>query len=74
MYSTKFVELRERAEHLLWVIARCDVEGLAEQRRAVLRQLQDLEESAGRLGILNLYREVLRSSSLQPIKSSYDDR
>ena len=74
MYSTKRAELRERAEHLLWVIARFDVEGLSEQRRAVLRQLQDLEEYAGRLGIFDLYREVLRSASLQPIKSSYDDR
>ena len=74
MSSTDLQELRERAEHLLWVVARCDVESLSDQRRGVLRQLQNLEERAGRLGIPDLYREVLRSTSLQPIKSSYDGR
>jgi len=73
MYSTELAELRERAEHLLWVIARCDVESLSEQRAGVLRQLHQLEERAGRLGVFDLYREILRSDSLRPVKSSYDD-
>ena len=50
----------ERAEHLLWVIARHDVESLSGQRDGVLRRLRELEKRASQLGISDLYQEVLR--------------
>jgi len=66
MVSQEFASLIQRAEHLLWVIARYDVENLTGTRRSVLDQLRAVEERAGRLGINSneLYREVLQSRSL----------
>ena len=66
MVSQEFASLIQRAEHLLWVIARYDVENLTGTRRSVLDQLRAVEERAGRLGINSneLYREVLQSQSL----------
>ena len=62
MKNSDLSSLVERAEHLLWVIARQDVESLSEQRPTVLRRLQELEESARRLGVPDLYQEVLRGA------------
>ena len=52
----------ERAEHLLWVIARHDVESLSERPTDVLRRLRELEAQASRLGVPDLYQEVLREA------------
>jgi hypothetical protein len=49
------------AEHLLWVLARCDVESLSGTRRTVLQQLRDLEARAEALHIPDLYSEVVHS-------------
>ena len=54
--------LLERAEHLLWVITRCDVEGLSTPRADVLRRLAELEYRAAQLGVPDLYRKVLQES------------
>src|SRR5579883_2771314 len=61
--NSELAQVVERAEHLLWVIARQDVDCLSNQRRPVLRQLQELEAHARNLGAADLYAEVLRGSS-----------
>ena len=60
MPSFELTTLIERAEHLLWIIARHDVESLSGQRADVLRRLRGLEAQARQLGITDLYQEVLR--------------
>jgi len=60
MRSTELTALIERTEHLLWVIARHDVESLSGQRADVLRRLRELEAQALHWGISDLYQEVLR--------------
>ncbi len=50
----------ERAEHLLWVIARHDVESWSERPAGILRRLRELEAQATQLGVSDLYQEVLR--------------
>jgi len=62
MKNSELTGLLERAEHLLWVIARQDVESLLEQRTGILRRLHELEERARILGVPDLYEEVLRGS------------
>ena len=54
--------LLEQAEHLLWVIARCDVEALSTPRGDVLRRLAELERDAAQLGVPDLYVKVLQES------------
>jgi hypothetical protein len=56
-------EIAHRAEDLLWVIARADVENLQSHRETALRQLRDLESAAFALNIPDLYQEVLRAKS-----------
>ena len=60
MPSFELTTLIERAEHLLWVLARQDVESLSGQRADVLRRLRELELQAIECGITDLYEEVLR--------------
>ncbi|HEY2016221.1 MAG TPA: hypothetical protein VGH38_22110 [Bryobacteraceae bacterium] len=60
MQSAAIAEIIERAEQLLWVIARCDVENLGGHRSTALRQLHCLELRAGDMKIPDLYDEVLR--------------
>jgi hypothetical protein len=76
MVSPEFAGLVQRAEHLLWVIARYDVENLSGTRRNVLGQLRAVEERASRLGVNSeeLYREVLQNRSPRSLESSYEDR
>jgi hypothetical protein len=76
MVSPEFAGLVQRAEHLLWVIARYDVENLSGTRWNVLGQLRAVEESASQLGIKSeeLYREVLQNRCLGSLESSYEDR
>jgi hypothetical protein len=51
----------ERAEELLWVIARCDVENLQAHRATALERLGDLELEAAEMRIPDLYREVVQA-------------
>jgi hypothetical protein len=51
----------DRAKELLWVIARCDVEGVQAHRTTALERLRDLEVSAAELRIPDLYREVMQA-------------
>jgi hypothetical protein len=60
MASSELTALLERAEHLLWVIARHDVESLSGSRTDVLRRLGDLEMRALQWGVTDLYGEILR--------------
>jgi hypothetical protein len=53
--------LMERAEHLLWVIARSDVEDLSEQRPRALQRLHEVESRASELGVSNLYQEIFQN-------------
>jgi hypothetical protein len=59
MLGGEVAELVRRAEHLLWVVARCDVEGLSSTRNTALHNLRRLEERAAQLNSTDLYREVL---------------
>jgi hypothetical protein len=63
MDNCKPAEIAHRAEELLWVIARCDVENVRSHRDTALGQLRDLESRAAVLNIPDLYREVLRARS-----------
>lgn len=64
MPTSELAGLMERAEHLLWVIARSDVEDLSEQRPAVLQRLNEVEERAAQLGVSNVYEEIFQSRPL----------
>ena len=55
-------ELVTQTEHLLWVIARSDVESLSAPRTHVLGRLQTLEQRALELGIADLYSCVLQQA------------
>jgi hypothetical protein len=59
----KPAEIAHRAEELLWVIARSDVENVRSHRERALQQLRDLESAASVLRIPDLYQEVLRARS-----------
>ena len=61
--TTGPIELVSRAKELLWVIARCDVEGVNAHRKLALAMLSDLETRAGELSILDLYHEVIAHAS-----------
>jgi hypothetical protein len=51
----------DRAKELLWVIARCDVEGIQAHRTTALQRLRDLELKAAEMRIPDLYREVVKA-------------
>ena len=59
MRTSELTTLVERAEHLLWVLARYDVERLTDRRSGVLRSLGELEQRAHQLGVTNLYEKIL---------------
>jgi hypothetical protein len=65
MQGGNVTDLVRRAEHLLWVVARCDVEDLSSARHTALLGLRDLEERAARLNATDLYREVLDHAVLR---------
>jgi hypothetical protein len=56
-------EIVRRAEQLLWVLARCDVEDLSSTRAAALKGLNELE-CAARIHGADLYHEVLENAVL----------
>lgn len=57
--NQKAAAIIQRAQQLLWVVLRSDVENLASQRRRALGALHDLELQASEVGIPDLYRQVL---------------
>jgi hypothetical protein len=63
MQASGNMELVSRAEELLWVIARCDVEDVRAHRPMALAMLRDLESRAAELKIDDLYREVVAHRS-----------
>jgi len=65
MLGGEIVDIVRRAEHLLWVLARCDVEDLSSARNTALLGLRQLEERAAQLEALDLYREVLENAVLR---------
>jgi hypothetical protein len=65
MLGGEVVDIVRRAEHLLWVLARCDVEDLSSARSTALLGLRQLEERAAQLEALDLYREVLEHAVLR---------
>jgi len=59
MGSSEAAEVVRATEHLLWVLARADVENLSAPRRNLLHGLDELERRAADLNIPDLYRQVL---------------
>jgi hypothetical protein len=59
MVSAETAEVVRAAEHLLWVLARADVEDLSAPRSDLLHRLDELERRAADLNIPDLYRQVL---------------
>ena len=53
-------EIVSRAEALLWVIARCDVENVRAHRAAALDHLRELERRAAEMQVPNLSGEIMR--------------
>jgi hypothetical protein len=60
MHHSTPAEIASRAEELLWVIARCDVENVRSHRDTALEQLRNLELRAAALNMPDLYEEVCR--------------
>ncbi|MBZ5578659.1 MAG: hypothetical protein LAP40_19020 [Acidobacteriia bacterium] len=73
MYSAELTDVLLQAQHLLWMLARYDVEGLSDQRRQVLRRLREAEARASELGVPDLYLQVLQNEVPKFIQSSYDE-
>jgi hypothetical protein len=57
--SSETAEVVRAAEHLLWVLARADVENLSAPRCELLHRLDELERRAAALNIPDLYSQVL---------------
>ena len=64
MLGGQVSDIVRRAEHLLWVVARCDVEGLSSARDQALLSLRELEKQAAGLHATDLYREVFENAVL----------
>ena len=62
MQASELKAILDQAEHLLWVLARCDVEDLAAPRAAILRRLRELENRARPFGVTDLYWSVLQQN------------
>ena len=71
--SVELTRLLRRAEFLLWVLARCDVEDLTEQRHYILRRLGEVEARTAQLGATDLYDLVLQSTTQGFLQWSYDE-
>jgi hypothetical protein len=61
MVRPETLELLNRAENMLWVIAATDVDGVKAHRRIVLLKLDELESKARDLGIVNLYAALVEN-------------
>jgi hypothetical protein len=59
MGSSEAAEVVRAAEHVLWVLARADVENLSAPRCDLLEKLDELERRAADLNIPDLYHQVL---------------
>jgi len=64
MLRGETLELLNRTEYMLRVIAAADVDGVTAHRRIVLLKLEDLESKARELGILNLYAALVEYISV----------
>jgi len=64
MVRRETLELLNRAEYMLWVIAATDVDGVTAHRRIVLLKLDELESKARELGILNLYATLIENGAV----------
>jgi hypothetical protein len=60
MQNSGTPRILERADQLLWVMARCDVENVHGHRTTVLERLCELELRAAAVRIPDLYREVVQ--------------
>ena len=57
------LELLNRAEYMLWVIAATDIDGVTAHRPIALLKLEELESKARELGVLNLYSALVENNS-----------
>ena len=64
MLHRETLELLNRAEDMLWVIAAADVDGVTAHRQIVLMKLEELESKARELGVQNLYAALVENSSV----------
>jgi hypothetical protein len=64
MLHRERLELLDRTEYLLWVMAATDIDGVTAHRRVVLLKLGELESKARELGILNLYAALIENGSV----------
>ena len=64
MVHRETLELLNRAEYLLWVIAATDIDGVSAHRRIVLLKLDELESKARELGIVNLYAALVENGAV----------
>jgi hypothetical protein len=64
MLHREMLELLNRAEYMLWVIAAADIDGVTAHRRIVLLKLKELESKARELGIQNLYAALIENGAV----------
>jgi hypothetical protein len=64
MLHRELLEFLKRVEHLLWVIAAADIDGVTAHRRIVLLKLEALESKARELGIPNLYAALVENGAV----------
>jgi hypothetical protein len=64
MIHRETLELLNRAEYMLWVIAASDVDGVKAHRWIVLLKLDELESKARELGIVNLYAALVQNGAV----------
>jgi uncharacterized protein YunC (DUF1805 family) len=64
MLHRETLELLNRAEHMLWVIAAADVDGVTAHRQIVLMKLEELESKARELGVQDLYAALVENSGV----------
>ena len=61
MLRGETLELLNRTEYMLRVIAAADVDGVTAHRRIVLLKLEELESRARELGVPNLYAALVEN-------------
>ena len=70
MVHRETLELLNRAEYMLWVIAATDVDGVRAHRQIVLQKLGELESKARELGIVNLYAALVENGAVSSKRSN----
>jgi hypothetical protein len=64
MFHRETLEVLNRTEYMLWVIAATDINGVTSHRRVVLQKLEELESKARELGIQNLYEALIENGAV----------